>query len=128
RNKSLKFICEPVYLKVCRTDTAFTNQFQKEQIIKLPIAHGEGNYYCNAETLKELQDENRILFTYSSLAGEESPACNPNGSIANIAGIMNSRGNVLGMMPHPERYAEAVLGGDDGYYVFASMVSWFKGV
>jgi phosphoribosylformylglycinamidine synthase I len=128
RNRSLKFICAPEYLKVKRNDTAFSNQLQRDQIIRVPIAHGEGNYFCDGETLAELQRDNRILFTYCSPAGEEDPAFNPNGSVANIAGIMNKQGNVLGMMPHPERCSEAILGGTDGYEIFASMLESFQEV
>jgi phosphoribosylformylglycinamidine synthase len=128
RNRSLKFICAPEYLKVKRNDTAFSSQLQRDQIIRVPIAHGEGNYFCDGDTLAELQRDNRILFTYCSLEGEEDPAFNPNGSVANIAGIMNKQGNVLGMMPHPERCSEAILGGTDGYEIFASMLESFQEV
>jgi len=122
RNRSLKFICEPVYLKVKRTDTAFSNQLQPDQIIKIPIAHGEGNYFCDPATLAELKRENRILFTYCSASGVEDDLSNPNGSLENIAGILNHEGNVLGMMPHPERCSEPILGSTDGYKIFASML------
>ena len=128
RNRSLKFICSPVYLKVKRNDTAFSSQLAPEQVISVPIAHGEGNYYCDAETLAELERENRILFTYCGPDGDDDPIFNPNGSIANIAGIINKQGNVLGMMPHPERCSEEILGGTDGYGIFASMLDTFQGV
>jgi len=128
RNRSLKFICAPVHLKVKRQDTAFSNQLEREQVIKVPIAHGEGNYFCDNDTLAELQRDNRILFTYCSPEGEEDPLFNPNGSVANIAGIMNKEGNVMGMMPHPERCAEAILGGTDGYEILASMLAAFQEV
>jgi phosphoribosylformylglycinamidine synthase len=128
RNRSLKFICEPVYLKVKRTDTIFSNQLGQDQVIKIPIAHGEGNYFCDPETLQELQRENRILFTYCSPSGEEDDSSNPNGSLANIAGILNKQGNVLGMMPHPERCSESILGSTDGYNIFTSMLHSFQEV
>lgn len=122
RNRSLKFICSGINLKVQRTDTVFTNQLLPGEIIKLPIAHGEGNYFCDPPTLAALQKDNRILFTYCDQSGMESEEANPNGSVANIAGIMNEGGNVMGMMPHPERCSEEILGGSDGYHIFASML------
>ena len=128
RNQSLKFICDTAYLKVKRNDTPFTNQLAAGQLMKVPIAHGEGNYYCDEATLEELRRNNQILFTYSNAAGEDSPDFNPNGSIANIAGIINKEGNVLGMMPHPERCSEEVLGGTDGVNIFVSMVKSFQEV
>jgi phosphoribosylformylglycinamidine synthase subunit PurQ / glutaminase len=128
RNRSLKFICEPVFLKVKRTDTAFTNQLDQDQVIKIPIAHGEGNYFCDPETLAELKQANRILFTYCSASGEEDDSSNPNGSLLNIAGILNKEGNVLGMMPHPERCSEQILGSTDGYKIFAAMLKSFQEV
>ncbi len=126
RNRSLKFICNEINLKVQRTDTAFTNQLLSGEIIKVPIAHGEGNYFCDAPTLAALQKDNRILFTYCDQSGLESEEANPNGSVANIAGIMNEGGNVMGMMPHPERCSEQILGGSDGYNIFASMLQSFQ--
>lgn len=127
RNRSLKFICRPVYLKTKRIDTPFSNRLSQDQVIKIPIAHGEGNYFCDAKTLQSLQDNRQIIFTYCNEEGQETPEANPNGSLANIAGICNLIGNVLGMMPHPERCAEEVLGGSDGFYVFDSMITWLKG-
>lgn len=126
RNRSLKFICDTANLKVQRTNTAFTNQLLPGEIIKVPIAHGEGNYFCDEQTLAVLKRDNRILFSYCDEAGRESLAGNPNGSIANIAGVMNEGGNVLGMMPHPERCSEEILGGTDGYKIFASMLQAFQ--
>lgn len=126
RNKSLKFICKPVNLKVLNINTPFTNNFEKDAVIEVPIAHGEGNYYCDTATLGELKDNGRILFSYSGPAGQIGDDYNPNGSLNHIAGITNKEGNVLGMMPHPERCSEAVLGGTDGYGVFASMIHWLK--
>ncbi|MFC7687388.1 phosphoribosylformylglycinamidine synthase subunit PurQ [Ureibacillus sp. GCM10028918] len=118
RNKNLKFMCRTVGLKVENNDTLFTNQYEAGQIINIPIAHGEGNYFCDDKTLAELKANNQIVFTYS---GE-----NPNGSLEDIAGIINERGNVLGMMPHPERAVDALLGSDDGLKVFKSIVKMWR--
>ncbi len=118
RNTNLHFVCKWQPLRVANNTTAFSSASAKNQIITLPIAHGEGNYYCDADTLAYMRAHNQIVFTYE---GE-----NPNGSVANIAGITNERGNVLGMMPHPERACEAQLGGADGLLVFKSMVAAFK--
>lgn len=126
RNRSLKFICNSTNLKVQRTDTAFTNQLLPDEIIKVPIAHGEGNYFCDQPTLAALKRERRILFSYCDANGVESEEANPNGSVANIAGIINEGGNVLGMMPHPERCSEEILGGTDGLGIFASMLESFQ--
>lgn len=118
RNKNLKFICRTVPLKVENNQTLFTNQYDEGQIINIPIAHGEGNYFCDEETLKKLKENNQIVFTY---AGD-----NPNGSLENIAGIVNERGNVLGMMPHPERAVDALLGSADGLALFKSIVKQWR--
>ncbi|KGR86542.1 phosphoribosylformylglycinamidine synthase subunit PurQ [Lysinibacillus boronitolerans] len=118
RNKNLKFMCRTVQLKVENNNTLFTNQYEQGQIINIPIAHGEGNYYCDEETLQSLRDNNQIVFTYS---GD-----NPNGSLEDIAGIINERGNVLGMMPHPERAVDALVGGADGLAVFKSIVKQWR--
>lgn len=118
RNKNLKFICKTVQLKVENNNTLFTNQYEQGEIINIPIAHGEGNYFCDEETLKKLQENNQIVFTYN---GE-----NPNGSLQNIAGIINERGNVLGMMPHPERAVDSLLGSEDGLKLFKSIVKQWR--
>ena len=118
RNTNLKFMCRTVQLKVENNNTLFTNQYEQGQIIHIPIAHGEGNYYCDEETLQSLKDNNQIVFTYS---GD-----NPNGSLEDIAGIINERGNVLGMMPHPERAVDALVGGADGLAVFKSIVKQWR--
>ncbi|MFE3575718.1 phosphoribosylformylglycinamidine synthase subunit PurQ [Lysinibacillus sp. NPDC059133] len=118
RNKNLKFMCRTIQLKVENNNTLFTNQYEQGQMINIPIAHGEGNYYCDEETLQQLKDNNQIVFTYS---GE-----NPNGSLEDIAGIINERGNVLGMMPHPERAVDALVGGADGLAVFKSIVKQWR--
>lgn len=118
RNESLSFICRPVELKVENNQTLFTNDYQNGEIITIPIAHGEGNYYCDEETLAKLKANNQIAFTYSGT--------NPNGSLANIAGITNEKGNVLGMMPHPERAVDNLLGGSDGLKLFRSIVKHWR--
>lgn len=114
RNKNLKFICKFVKIKVKNTKTPFTNLCKKDQILNIPIAHAEGNYTCSEEILKKLKKKNQIVFQYS---GE-----NPNGSLLNIAGICNEKGNVLGMMPHPERASEEILGSTDGKFIFESII------
>ncbi|MEK4387512.1 phosphoribosylformylglycinamidine synthase subunit PurQ [Solibacillus sp. FSL W7-1464] len=118
RNKNLKFMCRTVQLKVENNSTPFTNGYEEGEVINIPIAHGEGNYYCDDETLASLQANNQIVFTYE---GE-----NPNGSLADIAGIINREGNVLGMMPHPERAANEIVGGADGLKLFKSIVKQWR--
>ncbi|WP_346206969.1 phosphoribosylformylglycinamidine synthase subunit PurQ [Caldifermentibacillus hisashii] len=118
RNDSLKFICRPVLLEVKNSNTMFTNQYAPEEVIEIPIAHGEGNYYCDETTLAKLKANNQIVFTYHNE--------NPNGSIENIAGIMNKQGNVLGMMPHPERAVVNLLGSHDGLKLFQSIVNQWR--
>lgn len=113
RNENLKFMCRPVNLKVVNNETSFTSAYQKDEVISVPIAHGEGNYYCDEETLQTLKENNQIVFTYET---------NPNGSLIDIAGITNERGNVLGMMPHPERAVDELLGSADGLKLFQSIV------
>ena len=115
KNDSLRCICKTVPLKV-NNQTAFTSEYETDEIIQLPVAHGEGNYFCDEQTLQELKANNQIVFTYAE---------NINGSVANIAGITNKAGNVLGMMPHPERAMEALLGSEDGKRFFASMLKNF---
>lgn len=121
RNKNLKFICEHVNMRVEAVDTPFTNRCRRGQVLSVPIAHGDGNYFCDAETLRELQRENRIVFKYSREDGVLDDASNPNGSLDNIAGICNRERNVLGLMPHPERASEALLGSNDGRIIFYSL-------
>ena len=116
RNDSLRFICKSVPLKV-NNQTTFTSEYEADEVIQLPVAHGEGNYFCDEETLQELKENNQIAFTYATE--------NINGSVANIAGITNKKGNVLGMMPHPERAMEELLGSEDGKRFFASMIKNF---
>lgn len=117
RNESLSFICKPVELKVENNQTMFTNEYSNGETIVIPVAHGEGNYYCDEETLARLKENNQIVFTYSQ---------NPNGSLADIAGIINEKGNVLGMMPHPERAVDELLGGADGLKMFQSIVKAWR--
>jgi phosphoribosylformylglycinamidine synthase I len=120
RNKDLKFLCEDVYLRVERTDTHFTNKALLGQALRIPIAHGEGNYFCEPDTLKALEDKRQIVFRYCDAHGNLTDQANPNGSLESIAGVLNERGNVLGMMPHPERVSEEALGGTDGKALFES--------
>jgi phosphoribosylformylglycinamidine synthase subunit PurQ / glutaminase len=122
RNVGLKYVCKPVQVRVENNSTPFTNSCATGEVLTIPIGHMEGNYFCDTETLETLQRENLILFRYASSTGEITSAANPNGSLDNIAGICSPEGNVLGMMPHPERSAESELGCTDGVKVFQSMV------
>jgi phosphoribosylformylglycinamidine synthase I len=121
RNANLKFICGHVNIRVETTDTPFTGHCQTGQVLSVPIAHGDGNYYCDAATLAELQRDNRIIFRYSDARGQTSRASNPNGSLDHIAGICNRERNVLGLMPHPERASDMLLGSQDGRIIFFSL-------
>ncbi len=121
KNKSLQFICKDVYLSIRNKETVFTKGITTKQPLKIPIAHGDGNYYTDSETLKSLEENNQIVFQYSSKEGGSSEVFNPNGSVMNIAGIINRRGNVLGMMPHPERCSSNILGKTDGSLIFNSL-------
>jgi phosphoribosylformylglycinamidine synthase len=111
-----------VNLRVENADTSFSSTCRRGQVLAIPISHGEGRYYADAETLARLNAERRVVFRYCEADGQITPAANPNGSIDNIAGIINERGNVLGMMPHPERACEALLGGEDGLYIWRSIL------
>ena len=122
RNAKLKFICRQVYLRTETTRTPFTSGLKQGQILKVPIAHGDGNYYADDGTLKTLQDGGQIVFRYSTSGGEITEEANPNGSILNIAGIVNKNRNVLGMMPHPERASEQILGSASGAMILKSAV------
>lgn len=113
RNEQLKFICRPVNLVVENNETMFTSEYEKGEVASIPVAHGEGNYYCDDETLAKLKANNQIVFKYQD---------NVNGSLEQIAGIMNEKGNVLGMMPHPERAVEGLLGSEDGLKLFKSIL------
>ena len=120
-NKSARFICKWVYLKVCDNTTMFTEGMEG-RVIRVPIAHAEGNYYCSEEERESLRDELRIPFKYCNEAGEVDVEFNPNGSIDNIAGIINQKGNVLGMMPHPDRAYRTILGSSDGLAILENFV------
>jgi len=122
KNKNLNFICKNVFLKVERTDTPFTTALKGKSVIQVPIAHGEGNYYADDDTLERVEGEGCVLFRYADANGRVIEEVNPNGSRNNIAGIVNFDGNVLGMMPHPERCAEAILGNRDGEGILRSLV------
>lgn len=122
KNESLKFVCKNVYLKVANKKSTFSNLIDKE-IIKIPIAHGEGNYFADGKTLEELKRNNQIVFEYVNSDGLTDEKSNPNGSKLNIAGITNKSGNVLGMMPHPERACESILSNTDGQLIFKSIVN-----
>jgi phosphoribosylformylglycinamidine synthase I len=124
KNNSTKFICKDVYLKVENNATNFSNSI-KESVIKVPIAHGDGNYFAETSVIEELESNNQIVFRYSDSKGNINDQFNPNGSINNIAGIINKNGNVLGMMPHPERCSSDILNNSDGIQVFESIVSSF---
>jgi phosphoribosylformylglycinamidine synthase len=123
RNASLRFSCKYIYLKVENNKTKFTNQCNYGEVLKIPIAHGDGNYFADDSTLKKLQDSGQIVFRYSTSKGEIISEANPNGSIYNIAGVMNEKGNVFGMMPHPERCSDEVIGKTDGKKIFESIIN-----
>lgn len=122
RNRSLSFICKHVSLRVENNQTPFTKKMKKGQVLSVPIAHGEGNYFCDDKTLKTLQDKNQIIFKYCSPEGNLGAEFNPNGSLDNIAGIVNETRNILGMMPHPERASENILGSWDGKAIWESLL------
>ncbi len=126
RNDMLSFVCKDVWLTVENTSTPFTKNMKSGAVLRVPVAHGEGNYYADAETIARLEAEKRVVFRYAEPDGTISGRANPNGSINNIAGIVNERGNVLGMMPHPERYSDKTLGCDDGFGVFTSIADYVR--
>src|SRR5579862_810641 len=128
RNAQLRFICRDVYLRVERSDTAFTRGYNAGQVIRVPVAHGEGNYIADGETIARLEGEGRVLFRYASPDGMIDPNWNHNGALNAIAGIVNEHGNVLGMMPHPENHVEAELGCTDGRGLFAGLVDHYAAV
>ena len=127
-NNHLEFRCQPVHLRVETTSTPFTCQCQKGQVLQIPISHHDGNYCADEATLQQLEDNGQIAFRYCSPKGEITQEANPNGSLHNIAGITNKKGNVLGMMPHPERVCEEILGGIDGAMLFRSVADWQRRV
>jgi len=122
RNAKLKFVCRDVHLKVERSDTPFTRGYNAGQVIRVPVAHGEGNWVTDSETLKRVESEGRVIFRYCGADGSLDAASNINGAVNSIAGIVNDRGNVLGMMPHPERMIEAAHGGTDGRRLFEGLL------
>jgi phosphoribosylformylglycinamidine synthase subunit PurQ / glutaminase len=122
RNVGLKYVCKPVEVRVENAETPFTNACVRGEVLTIPIGHLEGNYFCDPATLEQLRQQNRIVFRYCTPVGEVALSANPNGSLDNIAGISSPGGNVVGMMPHPERSAEAELGCTDGMKIFGSMV------
>jgi phosphoribosylformylglycinamidine synthase I len=122
RNQSLHFICRDIYVRVENAATPFTNACKPGQVLKIPIAHADGNYYTDPVMLAGLQANAQVIFRYCDQDGKVTPEANPNGSLDSIAGIRNAAGNVLGMMPHPERCAESMLGNEDGRLILASMV------
>jgi len=126
RNTNMKFICKDTWLRVENSNTPFTNATQKNALLRIPIAHGEGNYFADPETIERLEANGQVVFRYADEHGNITSEANPNGSINNIAGIINERGNVLGMMPHPERYADKLLGCDDGLAIFRSIVQYIN--
>jgi phosphoribosylformylglycinamidine synthase subunit PurQ / glutaminase len=128
RNRSLRFISRPVHIRVEASRAPFTSHYSEGQVLRVPIAHGEGCYVAEDRVLEELEAERRILFRYCTAAGDVTDAANPNGSVANIAGIVNAGGNVLGMMPHPERAVDPLLGSSDGAGVFRSLAGHLTAV
>ena len=123
RNRDLQFHCEHIFLKAATTDSPFTNKIPAGKILRIPIAHGEGCYFADEETLAKLKANNQILFQYCDANGNLTDAANPNGSLLNIAGMCNEHRNVAGLMPHPERASEPLLGSDDGKWIFESIIS-----
>jgi phosphoribosylformylglycinamidine synthase subunit PurQ / glutaminase len=123
RNVGLKYLCKFEYLRTETIDTSFTNLMAKGQLLRIPIGHGEGNFFADSDTLKRIEDQDQIVFRYADAHGQVTPDANPNGSLNNIAGIVNEQRNVLGMMPHPDRAYESILGSTDGKLIFESMVN-----
>lgn len=122
-NESLRFVCKDVHLRTETTNSVFTGSLNQGDVLRIPVAHGEGNYFASEELLDELEAEDRIAFRYSDAAGNVTKEANPNGAARNIAGILNTERNVLGMMPHPERCAEGILGNEDGARIFESILA-----
>ena len=126
RNRGLKFLCEHVHVRVEQVDTPFTNACVPGQVLRIPIAHGEGNYFADPETIARLEKNRQVVFRYTTAAGEVTDLANPNGSVAAIAGLCSERRNVVGLMPHPERACESALGSTDGLVIFESVVAALK--
>lgn len=127
RNQSLLYVCDEVHLRVERADTPFTNRCERGEVIRLPIKHGEGCYVADEETVRRIEGNGQVMVRYVDETGESTAAANPNGSMANIAGVTNEVGNVFGMMPHAEHACEALLGSEDGAKVFRSLAHWLHG-
>lgn len=126
RNRNIHFICRYVYIRVENSETPFTNLCRNGQILRMPIAHNEGNYNIDDKGLQELNENRQVVFRYCNSEGEITDESNPNGTLDNIAGIMNKEGNLLGIMPHPERSSESLLGSEDGLFIFKSIVRWLE--
>ena len=124
RNGSLRFICRWVHVRVESSNTPFTQSIREGTVLRIPIAHGEGRFFSEPAGLKEIEEGKRVVFRYCDSEGKDSAGANPNGSLSNVAGLTNKSGNVLGMMPHPERCCEEVLGGKDGALIFESVLTW----
>jgi phosphoribosylformylglycinamidine synthase I len=122
RNAGMRFVCKQVHIRVETTDTAFTAAAKTGQVLRIPIAHGDGNYFCDPATLVDLERNHQIVFRYTTPEGREETSANPNGSLVNIAGVSNRERNVVGLMPHPERAVEAALGSADGLVIFHSLI------
>lgn len=128
RNKSLRFICRDVYIRVENNETPFTSLYREGEVLNIPIAHAEGNYYADPDTLLRLKKNRQIIFRYTTASGEILDSANPNGAMDNIAGICNERRNILGMMPHPERCSEMALENEDGKRIFQSIIETVREV
>lgn len=128
KNRNLRFVCKKTNIRVERNDTMFTGELTEGEVLAIPVAHGEGNYFADEETLRKLEENRQILFRYCESDGSITDEANPNGSQSNIAGLVNREGNVLGMMPHPERACDPLLGSDDGLGIFRSLVASLQGV
>jgi len=126
RNAGMRFVCRQVHVRVETTDTPFTSAAKPGQVLQIPIAHGDGNYFCDPATMADLERHHQIVFRYTTPDGREDAAANPNGSLANIAGVCNRERNVLGLMPHPERAVEAALGSADGLVILHSLIESLK--
>ncbi len=124
RNKNLKFLCQYVHLRVDNEATPFTNKAKKGQVLRIPIAHYDGNFFSPPDTIQQIVKNNQVIFRYSDAQGLLSEEANVNGSLESIAGLINSAGNVMGMMPHPERASEVLLGSEDGRIIFESIINW----
>jgi phosphoribosylformylglycinamidine synthase I len=126
RNESLHFVCKPVWLRMETAETPFTEKLARNRLLRMPVAHGEGSFFADARTLSVLESQNQVVFRYVNESGEPTRKSNPNGSLANIAGICNEQRNILGMMPHPDRAWDRRLGSEDGQLIFESLVQYLE--